>query len=272
MPVFVRNLALEYLVEDGVLDSEKMLAMYGKAKWRHAHGAFYLNHTLPSGVEFIFRAIKEGEEVRILGTDTHLAGRCMWNAIPFFNATPKEADDLCAVVACTNQAQDGVFVTHLVNAAVLPELQEGNSIAMQVVAFPFALEVYASREDYERAYANNPETSNFPMLLTDKRVFPLNFMLKHDPDLPEEKRNRNLPDDIVLVCGPVLAVREAPKSDETQEASFVVATIATQFGHLDVAFTGDMALGVPCVKGTYVAFSGMLSADVAVEGLENWLE
>ena len=75
MPVFVRNLALEYLVEDGVLESEKMLAMYGKAKWRHAHGAFYLNHTLPSGVEFIFRAIKEGEEVRILGTDTHPPGQ-----------------------------------------------------------------------------------------------------------------------------------------------------------------------------------------------------
>ena len=143
---------------------------------------------------------------------------------------------------------------------------------MQIVAFPFALEIYASREDYEKTYAGNPESSNFPTLLTDKRIFPLNFMLRHDPDVPEEKRNRNLPVDVVMICGPVLAVREAPKSDEVQGNSFYVATIATQFGHLDVAYTTEMALGVPCEKGTYMAFSGMLSADVAVEGLENWME
>ncbi len=272
MPVFVRNLALEYLVEDGILSSDKMLEMYKSAKWRHAHGAFYMVYTLPSGVEFIFRAVRDSEDVRILGTDTHLSGRCMWNAIPFFNVTPKDADALSAVVACTNLAQDGVFVAHLVNAAVLPQMEEGQSIAMQVVAFPFVFESYDSREAYEKAYSANPDSAHFPTLLTDKRIFPLNFMLKHDPDIPEEKRNHQLPEDIILACGPVLSVRQAPGNTAEQQSSFSVATIATQFGHLDVAYTTEMVLGPPCKKGSYVAFSGMISADVAVEGFENWVE
>jgi hypothetical protein len=273
MPVFIRNLSLEYLVKDGVLDSDQMLEMYKAARWRSAHGAFYMVHTLPSGVEFIFRAVRDGEDIRILGTDTHLSGRCLWTAMPFFNATAKDADALSAVVACTNQAQDGVFVAHLVNAAVLPPLEEGQSITMQMVAFPFVLESYTSREAYEESYTANPDEARFPTLLTDKRVFPLNFMMKHDPDIPEEQRNQSLADDIVLICGPVLAVREAPFSNpDAQEKSFSVATIATQFGHLDVAFASDMVLGPPCVTGSYVVFSGMLSANVAVNGLENWIE
>lgn len=272
MPVFVRNLALEYLVEDGVLNSDKMLAMYKDARWRHANGAYYMVHTLPSGVEFIFRAVRDGDDVRILGTDTHLGGRCIWHAIPFFNATPKEADALTAVVACTNLAQDAVFVTHLVNAAVLPELKEGAQVAMQMVAFPFVLESYASRESYEKAYANDPDASNFPTLLTDKRIFPLNFMMKHDPDISEEKRNSQLPEDVVLLCGPVLSVKEAPPNHSDQDSSFSVATISTQFGHLDVAYTDDMVLGSAVKKGSYLVFSGMLSADVAVEDFENWMD
>lgn len=271
MPVFVRNLALEHLVEHGQLDSQKMLELYRKARWRHAHGAFYADHTLTSGVRFIFHVVPDGEELRIIGTDTHLAGRCLWNAIPFFNATPKDADELSAVVACTNQAQDGVFVAHLMNAAVLEELQEGQSLAMQVVAFPFVLESYADREAYERSYAANPDASAFPMLLTDKRIFPLNFMMKHDPDIPEERRNHNLSDDVVLCCGPVLELRESSHSDPDQERSFLIATIATQFGHLDVAFVREMCTGT-CERGSYLVFSGMLSADVAVEGKENWVD
>lgn len=272
MPVFVRNLALEHLVEDGQLKSDEMLRMYKDSRWRHAHGAFYMVHTLPSGVEFIFRAIRDGDDVRILGTDTHLGGRCMWNAIPFFNTTPKDADALTAVVACTNIAQDGVFVTHLVNAAVLPELKEGDSITMQMVAFPFVLESYDSREGYEKAYAAKADSANFPTLLTDKRIFPLNFMLKHDPDIPEDKRNHQLKEDVIMACGPVLEVRQAPLHDEGHKTPFFVATIATQFGHLDVAYTEEMLLGSPCKKGSYLAFSGILSADVAVEGYENWVE
>jgi hypothetical protein len=273
MPVFVRNLALEYLVTNGALDSEAMLSMYKQARWRHAHGAYYCVYTLPSGVEFIFRAIPDGEDMRILGTDTHLSGRCMWSAIPFFNATPKDADTLSAVVACTNSAQDGVFVAHLMNAAVLPELQEGQTIGMQVVAFPFVLESYDSREHYEQYYTANPDEARFPTILTDKRIFPLNFMMKHDPDIPEEKRDHSLAEDIVLICGPVLAVREMPPHNrEEQSASFTVATIATQFGHLDVAFVSEMVFGKPCKKDSYLVFSGMISADVAVEGLENWVD
>ncbi len=273
MPVFVRNLNLEFLTENGSLKNDRMLQMYEQAKWRHAHGAYYLTYVMPSGVEFIFKTVQVGEDLRVVGTDTHLSGRCIWNAIPFMNVTPPNSDDLTAVVALTNLAQDGVFIAHLMNAAVLPTIEEGKSLAMQVAAFPSAVAVYESREDYEMAASQATNDNGQPIILTDRRIFPLNFMLKHDPDVPEDQRNQNLRDDIMLMCGSILDVQKRDHTDEDSlGAFFLVATISTQFGHLDVAFTTDMLAQATCRKGQYLVFSGILSANVAIEGFENWME
>ncbi len=156
MPVFVRNLNLEFLTENGALKSDRMLGMYEKARWRQAHDAYYLTYTLASGVEFIFKTMRDGEDLRVVGTDTHLSGRCYWNAIPFMNVTPKGSDDLSALIAFTNLAQDGVFLAYLMNAAVLPTIEEGQSIAMQMAAFPQAVALYDSRDEYERAASVSP--------------------------------------------------------------------------------------------------------------------
>jgi len=273
MPVFVRNLNLEFLTEKGLLKNDRMQQMYEQAKWRHAHGAYYLTYAMPSGVQFIFKTVQDGENLRVVGTDTHLSGRCTWNAIPFMNVTPPDSDDLTAVVALTNVAQDGVFIAHLMNAAVLPTIEEGQSLAMQMAAFPLAVAVYDSREAYEIAASKATVDDGQPIILSDRRVFPLNFMLKHDPDVPEDQRNQNLRDDIMLVCGPILEVQRKVHVDEDSAgASFLVATISTQFGHLDVAFTTDMLAQASCEKGQYLVFSGIFSANVAIEGFENWLE
>jgi hypothetical protein len=274
MPVFVRNLNLEFLTENGALKSDRMLQMYERARWRHAHGAYYLTYAMPSGVEFIFKTVQDGEDLRVVGTDTHLSGRCIWNAIPFMNVTPPNSDDLTAVVACTNVAQDGVFIAHFMNAAVLPTIEEGQSLAMQMAAFPYAVAVYESREAYEMAASQaSDDDDGQPIILSDRRIFPLNFMLKHDPDVPDDQRNQNLRDDIMLVCGSILEVQKREHADEDAlGASFLVATISTQFGHLDVAFTTDMLAQSTCEKGQYLVFSGIFSANVAIEGFENWIE
>ena len=273
MPVFVRNLQLEFLTENGEFRSDRMLDMYGQARWRYAQGGYYLTYRMPSGVEFIFKAVSDGEDLRVVGTDTHVAGRCVWSAVPFMNVTPQSADSLSAVLAFTNLAQDGVFIAHLVNAAVLPTMEAGQSISMQMVAFPHSIAVYESREAYEQAaIAHDPDDSQ-PLILTDGRVFPLNFMLKNDPDVPEEERDHSLKDDLVLLCGRILAVeKRGHQDDDGEHGAFIIATIATQFGHLDVAFTAEMIGGGVCMKGQYLVFGGVLSGNVAIEGHENWLE
>lgn len=273
MPVFVRNLNLEFLTENGALKSDRMLGMYEKARWRQAHDAYYLTYTLPSGVEFIFKTMRDGEDLRVVGTDTHLSGRCYWNAIPFMNVTPKGSDDLSALIAFTNLAQDGVFLAYLMNAAVLPTIEEGQSIAMQMAAFPQAVALYDSRDEYERAASVSLPDGGQPLILSDKRIFPLNFMLKHDPDVPEEQRDLSLREDILLICGYVIDVQHRTHAEpEDGGAGFLVATITTQFGPLDVAFTSGMVEDKECAIGDYLVFSGVLSANVAIEGHENWLD
>ena len=272
MPVFVRDLNLEFLTENGALKSDRMLEMYEKSRWRQAQGAYYLTYTMASGVEFIFKTMRDCEDLRVVGTDTHLAGRCYWNAIPFMNVTPKGSDDLSALVAFTNLSQDGVFLAHLMNAAVLPTIEEGQSIAMQMAAFPQTIALYDSREDYERAASVAPPDGGQPIILSDKHVFPLNFMLKHDPDVPEEQRDMSLREELQLICGPVIDVQKRLHGEAADGGSgFIVATITTQFGPLDVAFVASMIERKECAIGGYLVFSGTLSGNVAIEGHENWL-
>jgi len=273
MPIFIRNLHLEFLTDKGTLISERMVEMYGKARWRLANGGYYPVFTMSSGVEFIFKTIQDGQNPRVVGTDTHYAGRCIWNGLPFMDITPKDADCLSMVLAFTNIAQDGVYIAHMMNAAVLPSIREGQSIAMQMVAFPLSIAVYGSREAYERSATSHTPDAGEPLILLDGKAFPLNFMLKHDPDKPVDKNDSNLKDDIVLLCGSVLSVEkrlhQEPGQDDT---GFMVATIATQFGHLDVVFTAQMIGEAACQKGFYIVFSGILSGNVAIEGYENWID
>ena len=269
MPIFIRNFELEHLVKEGQLDSDVMIELYKESKWRHAHGAMYMVNELENNLQFIFRAIKEGEEIKILGTDTHYNGDCVWNTIPFFNASKEDADVLSAVVALTNQAQDAVCVAHMMNAAVLPEIEQGTSIEMQVAAFPLVIESYSSREDFEKSYSAESKDSPWPVLITDKKILPLNFMLANDPEIPEEQRIKDASVDVVLIASPVLGVKRIDGMKEG--TSFNVATIQCEFGHLDLIYS-DKMVEKPITKGSYLVCSAIISADVARGEYTNWVD
>ncbi|NCB01781.1 MAG: hypothetical protein EOM67_06390 [Spirochaetia bacterium] len=269
MPVFIRNFSLSHIVKEGQLDSEILMDLYKNSAWRHAHGAMYMVNEGKNNLQFIFRAIKEGEDIRILGTDTHYRGKCIWNALPFFNMTDKEADVLSATIAITNNDQSAVCVTHLMNAAVLPELEQGATIEMQVVGFPLLIESYESREDFEKTYTSEDESSPWPLLMGDQKILPLNFMLAHDPDISEEKRAQQENTDVILLASVVLDVeRKEGLKDGTY---FNVATVMCEFGHLELIYSDEMVTS-EVKKGSYIVCSAILHADVALGEYENWVE
>ena len=269
MPIFIQNFSLSHLVKDGQLDSDILMDLYKSSSWRHAHGAMYMVNEGANKLQFIFRAIKDGEDIRILGTDTHYKGNCVWNAVPFFNTTDKDADVLSATVAITNSDQSAVCITHLMNAAVLPELEQGASLEMQVVGFPLLIESYENREMFEKAYTNEDENSPWPLLVSDQKILPLNFMLAHDPDIPEEKRNQQENTDVILIASTVLKVER--KEGMKEGTSFNVATVSCEFGHLELIYSDVMVSGV-LKKGSYIVCSAIISADVALGEYENWVE
>ncbi len=269
MPIFIQNFSLSHLVKDGQLDSEILMDLYKNSQWRHAHGAMYMVNEGDNNLQFIFRAIKDGEDIRILGTDTHYKGKAMWNAVPFFNATHEEADVLSATVALTNSEQSAVCIAHLMNAAVLPELEQGAAIQMQVVGFPLLIESYENREMFEKAYTDEDKESPWPLLVSDEKILPLNFMLAHDPDIPEEKRKTQENIDVILLSSTVLDVER--KEGMKEGTFFNVATVLCEFGELELIYS-DKMVKEELKKGSYIVCSAIISADVALGEYQNWVE
>ena len=268
MPIFIRNFSMNSIMSEGDIDGDVMLDLYSSARWKNAHGAFYMVKELDNRVQFIFRGIPDGEEIKILGTDTHYHGSCIWTVQPFFNATPEHADPLSAVIAFTNGDQSAVAVSHIVNAAVLPELTEGEGIEVQVAGFPLLLESYENREAFEKHFARDSSSTPWPVLVPDHRILPINFMLAHDPDLSEENKQTVQNVDILLLASKVLAVQRVNGMEKGEH--FNVATVSCEFGHLDLVFSDDLC-ATPVTKGSYIVTSFILSSDVALGKWESWV-
>ncbi|MBN2859341.1 MAG: hypothetical protein JXK93_03645 [Sphaerochaetaceae bacterium] len=269
MPIFIRNFSMNSLMSQGEIDSDIMLDLYSTARWKHAHGAFYMVKELENRVQFIFRGIPDGKEIKVLGTDTHYHGSCIWKVYPFFNATPEGADPLSALIAFTNSDQTTVAVSHIVNAAVLPELTEGEGIDVQVAGFPLLLESYENRESFEKHFSQDASNTPWPVLVPDRKILPINFMLAHDPDLKNEDKQNVQNVDILLLASKVLGVH---RSEGLQKGEFFnVATVSCEFGHLDLVFSDDLC-DTPVPKGSYIVTSFILSSDVALGTWESWVQ
>ncbi len=260
---------MESLLKDGEVDNDQMMELYKGARWKEAHGAFYMVKELENRIQFIFRGIPDGKEMKILGTDTHYRGGCIWNIYPFFNATSEGADPLSALIAFTNSDQSAVSVAHIMNAAVLPELHEGESIEAQSAGFPLVLQVFEDREAFEKEFTLNSTDSPWPVLVPDHRILPINFMLAHDPDLKEEDKQQVENVDLLLLASKVLDVKRVNGIAEGE--FFNVATVSCEFGHLDLVYNDDTA-NAPVTKGAYVVVSMILSCDVALGKWENWMD
>lgn len=273
MPVFLRNLGLEFMAtKNGLLD-EYMMPLFKAARPRSCELGRYYVSQLPSGVEFIFQVIPDGDDLRVVGVDTHVGGPCVWYGTPFMRLQT-DSGPMTLRLAFSNEAKSAVFVANVMNAGVLPVIDEKTRVEMQVVAFPAALEIYKDRRAYENAMTEAAEKGDgTPLIIADGQPFPYNFMMKYNPDATDEQKRKAGREDLLLLCGKVLAVEERKHGIPGHEdASMTVATISTVFGHLDVVFSKDMLAGVPCGKGDYLVCDCLISADVALGQYEGWAE
>lgn len=272
MPVFLHNLGLDFMAEKGRLLDSYMVPLFDSGRDRICREGRYRTALLPSGVEFIFHLVEDGGDVRVVGVDTHVGGPCVWYGTPFL-LLDAGSDPLAMRLACTNEAKSAVFVANIMNAGVLPAIDESTRLELQVAGFPAALEVYRSRADYEGAMTEAARAAGggTPVIISDGQPLPYNFIIKNNPEASDADRERAGRDDLLLLCGPVLAVEERSHGISGHEdASMVVATIATAFGHLDVVFVPDMLAGNSCAKGDYLVTECVLSADVALGWFDRW--
>jgi hypothetical protein len=249
MPIFVRNLGLEYLIDQNGLSERALLEMYAKSVPLVTRSGRYDTYELPGNVLIIFKSIMIEDELRIIGTDTHYKGSCVWTVHPFMDVTPKHADILSKVIACSDLGHTELCVLHLMYSAALETLEKEHPISVQVAVFPFKVTSYVNRSSYEHSVQHKP--------LHDGRLLSIGFLAKRDPRTSTEEKNLKLPEDVVRGCGRVMSVVQENCSAEAHVSNgFVVATIATLFGPLDVICAPEDN----AKPGRYIEFHGLVSA------------
>jgi len=254
MAVYLANTGLEILLKDGSLDQKQMLAWVEEAVRIPTKYGFYATKVLQSGLTLVYRVVAKGSDTEIAGLDMHMSGRCLWSAKPLVRIGEGEA--LSLTLLMTNPSERSAFIATLVHAATLEQIDEDTILNLQVCAFPQALDVFDSRQAYESATVEKGR-------LEDKKLLPFNYIMARDESLSEETRQKFARhEQMVLLCGPVLAVEE--RRHGFRDTLCMVATIATEMGHLDLVFSAKQ-LAKPLQKGSYVVASCVVSADVLTD-------
>jgi len=254
MAVYLANTGLEVLMKDGGLDQKQLLKWYGQSKRIPAMHGSYHTLLLDSGLELIFRAVPQGEDVQIVGLDMHMSGKCVWTARPL--ARVGIGEPLFITLLLTNSSETSAFIADIVHAATIEQMEENQKLSMQVCAFPQALDVYDSRSSYEAAVEESGR-------LEDKKLLPFNYIMAREEHISEKQKEQySKHEKMMLFCGPVLSV--AKREHGFENASCMVATIATEMGHLDLVYAQSQ-LSSDLTKGSYVVGSCIISADIIVD-------
>lgn len=213
-------------------------------------GAYY-SKLFDSGLELVFRSVKQGEDLQIAGLDMHMSGACLWMAKPLSRVGMGEP--LAVSLLMTNADETSAFVADLIHAATLERIDEDSSLSLQVCAFPQSMDVYDSRASYEEATEKLSR-------LDDRKLLPFNYIMARDESLSQESRDQYAEHEKLMVfAAPVLDVQR--REHGYKGTSCMVATVATEMGHLDIVFSQHQLSSV-LQKGSYVVCSAHISADV----------
>ena len=253
MAVYLANAGLEMLMKGDSLDEALLMQWFNESQRIPAVQGAYYSKLMASGLEFVFRTIKQGGDLQIAGLDMHMSGRCIWQAKPLSRVGIGET--LLVTLLMTNQDESVAFIADLIHAATLERIDEDSSLSLQVCAFPQSMDVYDNRLSYEKA---NSETVH----LDDKKLLPFNYIMARDESLSQQARDQYAKGEkLMVLAAPVLEV--VNREHGFQNTSCMVATVATEMGHLDLVYA-EKQLRKPLQKGSYIVASCVVSADVIV--------
>ena len=251
MAIYLANTGLDLLIKGDSLDEEQLLTWFRQAKRISAVQGAYYSKLFDSGLELVYRSVKQGDDLEIAGIDMHMSGSCLWLAKPLSRVGVGEA--LAVSLLMTNADETSAFIADLVHAATLERIDEDSSLSLQVCGFPQSMDVYDSRASYEEATEKISR-------LDDRKLLPFNYIMARDEGLDQESRDKYAEHEKLMVfAAPVLQVEKREHS--YKGTSCMVATVATEMGHLDLVFAQHQ-LSTVLEKGSYVVCSAIISADV----------
>lgn len=267
---YIENLGLEMLMADE--ESTMRLCQTICSEGKTINGYYnrpYINCEL-GNPQFIIRTCPSGDGNHLLisGLDTHMVGSTVWKiGITHSYKSNDENDPLSKrVLAYNSEDGRGGVVINLVNADVLPSFLEGDEIVAQMIGFPVHIHYYADEESY--VDSQEEMLNGRKMLLADGALMPVGLFL--------DKENKSQEDEcLTLIRGTVKRARMGiVKFGDEEFKNYIVVTINTQFGDLQIAHTATQVdeSELALIKvGAIVSGIFALSGDVAIDGYEGGL-
>lgn len=268
MAQFLENLGLDFFTEEEAFTNlMKFVASEGKQITGY-YGLPYFNQNFGE-VQIILNTERNnsGEGLCITGLDSHASGRAVWEVrLSEVNIDRKDKDKLSKrVVVSRLDGNGGMAVVNLVNADVLPSFLKGDTVKMQMIAFPKLIEYFESEESYEE---KQPETNDGKIFcLAEGTVFPTGILRNRNPEDPDFEQSDDL-DDLTAIRGTVKGVYWGRfELDGESHNTFIRCIIDTEFGSLDIVHTAEQVAEEyrnNIKVGATVSFYGTLSGDVAI--------
>ena len=204
--------------------------------------------------EHIAHLLPEGEVNHFVGYSTHVMGNYFWNLqVAQEGVLEEDTDPLSKCVYFHKGSEEKYIPVRLVHADVLPCLTPGESIAMQVTAFPVNIRYYADEDHCE----------------LDKKM---SFMGKPMRIASGNFRYFNPESDTSFIKGIVKDVEECYSFTPQGKVTFLKVVIETEYGDMPLCHSVDMVDEVErchIKKGACLTTDCVISADVAVGKYQN---
>ncbi len=241
MPNFIEKLGLGFLAdnEEQICALWRYIAQEGEAIVGY-YGFPYMNLHF-GDAQLILRTVRNDEEKRfeVMGMDTHSSGNCVWDVrLSGMNIARKEADVMehrCVVHRVSDKG--GMAVVNIVNADVLPSFDEGETVKLQVIAFPALIEYFRDEDEYAEAQPDLVDGNK--LLLADGVMFPTGLMHNHNPGTEDFEADEDM-DDLMLIRGTVKNLYcGSIETDGEKHNAYIRCIIGTEYGDLEIVHTID---------------------------------
>jgi hypothetical protein len=239
MATFLKNLGLGFFVEneEDIVRLFTFVAQEGTPIVGYGN-TIYMNHHF-GDAQLIGRDVVNDadKQIEIVGLDTHSRGSCVRDVrLSEIDITPKDAD--AAQRYCVlKRAEDGsrTVPVQIVNADVLPRFLEDDLVKLQMVGFGEDFHYFADEDEYAASCAEWRDGKK--LMLSDGTIMPTGFMLNHNPDFDESKKNDDL-DTYVQLRGTVKRLLWGFLDIGGNEAKrYIRCYIDTQYGELELIHT-----------------------------------
>lgn len=226
-----------------------------KGRVFRGYQGFYIYQDIGQA-EHIAHLLPDGEVNHFVGYSTHVMGNYFWNLQIAEEGVLKEEDE-DSLSKCVyfkkNADADKYIPIRLVHADVLPCFSPGETVSMQVTAFPVNIHYYEDEEHCEL-------DKKMKFMGKPLRIASGNFMYLQ-PD-----------SDVCFIKGIVKDVDVFYSYSPEGEVKFFRVVIETEFGDMQLCHSGEMVDETErCYikKGACLTTDCVISADVAVGKYQN---